>query len=241
MLESVTCTLCGEELPPADGVIFDGRQLCRSCYEDHTVICDRCGERIWTDDDCGDENHTLCHDCMDRYYDHCADCGQLVPLEDLRYLPDEDEGDNGYCESCYNRLLQEQGVRSYCYKPEPIFYGSGNRYLGVELEIDGAGESDSNARIIRGVGNQAHEHIYVKHDGSLDDGLEIVSHPMTLAYHMSEMPWKEIVNKARQLGYTSHQAGTCGLHVHVNRSSLGDTYRQQDNTIARILFLVETF
>ena len=47
--------------------------------------------------------------------------------------------------------------------------------------------------------------------------------------------------KARQLGYTSHQSGTCGLHVHVNRSSLGDTYWKQDDTIARILFLAETF
>ena len=37
----------------------------------------------------------------------------------------------------------------------------------------------------------------------------------------------------------SPQAGTCGLHVHVNRSSLGNTSEQREDTIARILFFVE--
>ncbi len=238
MLENFVCSACGEELPLAGSIVFDGRSLCWSCHDDLTCVCERCGERIWRENACGDDTITLCEDCEDRYFEHCAECGRLVAMEDLCYLPDDNDG---YCESCRNRLMQEQGVRSYCYKPEPIFYGVGTRYMGVELEIDSAGESDYNARLIRDAANQGQERIYIKHDGSLDEGLEIVTHPMTLSYHMSEMPWQAVIDKARQLGYTSHQSGTCGLHVHVNRSSLGDTYRQQDDTIARILFLVETF
>ena len=146
MSGTFTCSLCGEELPIADRIVFNGRQLCPSCYEEETVICDHCGERIWQEDNCGDENYTLCRDCEDCYYERCADCGRLVALEDLRYRNDDG---NGYCESCYNRLSQVQGVRSYCYKPEALFYGDGTRYLGVELEIDGAGESNDHARKIR--------------------------------------------------------------------------------------------
>ena len=41
------------------------------------------------------------------------------------------------------------------------------------------------------------------------------------------------------MGYTSHQAGTCGLHVHVNRNAFGETEAQQDTVIARILFFFE--
>ena len=107
--------------------------------------------------------------------------------------------------------------------------------------MDGAGECDDKANIIRDIGNREHCHIYIKHDGSLDDGLEIVTHPMTLTYHMSGMPWRDTLREAVSLGYLSHQAGTCGLHVHVNRDSLGSTRQQQEDTIARILFLVETF
>lgn len=64
---------------------------------------------------------------------------------------------------------------------------------------------------------------------------------MTLNYHTEVMPWREVLRKALELDYTSHQAGTCGLHVHVNRSSLGETSAEQEGTIARILFLVENF
>ena len=41
------------------------------------------------------------------------------------------------------------------------------------------------------------------------------------------------------MGYLSHQAGTCGLHVHVSRKAFGDSYDVQDSAIARVLFFVE--
>lgn len=47
------------------------------------------------------------------------------------------------------------------------------------------------------------------------------------------------MRKAVQMGYTSHQAGTCGLHVHVNRNAFGETEAQQDAAIARILYFFE--
>jgi len=239
MNETFICSRCGQEHPNIDRVVFDGQELCQDCYESQTCVCEHCGERIWVDDDCGDEDHTLCRDCADRYYSPCANCGRLVALADLHYLSEDDTED--YCEDCYNRIIRESGVHSYSYKPEPIFFGDGPRYLGVELEIDGGGETNQNAVKIQNVSNALSEHIYIKHDGSLDDGLEIVTHPMTLDYHRNGMPWKEVIQKALSLGYTSHQARTCGLHVHVNRSSLGSYHAEQEDTIARILFLVENF
>ena len=83
------------------------------------------------------------------------------------------------------------------------------------------------------------EHIYIKHDGSLEDGMEIVTHPMTLGYHLAEMPWGTVVAQAVHMGYTSHKACTCGLHVHVNRDAFGETQEEQEAVIARILFFVE--
>jgi hypothetical protein len=41
------------------------------------------------------------------------------------------------------------------------------------------------------------------------------------------------------MGYRSHQANTCGLHVHVNRTAFGDTEEDQDACIARILYFFE--
>ena len=41
------------------------------------------------------------------------------------------------------------------------------------------------------------------------------------------------------MGYTSHKAYTCGLHVHVNRNAFGATEALQDACIARILYFFE--
>ena len=219
MTETFICSRCGAEHPVPERIIFGGYEMCQNCYDTETCVCDRCGDRIWAEDSCGDEDHTLCRHCEDNYYDRCSDCGRLVEQDSLYFLSEDDT--DGYCNECYEHRLREGGVHGYCYKPEPIFYGDGPRYLGVELEIDRGGESHENAIQIQRVGNKDQEHIYIKHDGSLDKGLEIVTHPMTLGYHQREMPWEAVIRKALDLGYISHQAGTCGLHVHVNRSSLG--------------------
>ncbi len=41
------------------------------------------------------------------------------------------------------------------------------------------------------------------------------------------------------LGYRSHQTSTCGLHIHINRDSLGLDPDAQDEVISRILYFVE--
>jgi hypothetical protein len=62
---------------------------------------------------------------------------------------------------------------------------------------------------------------------------------MTIDYHMNAMPWSSILNQAKEMGYLSHQAGTCGLHIHVNRTAFGKTEEEQDEVIARILYFFE--
>ena len=79
----------------------------------------------------------------------------------------------------------------------------------------------------------------LQHDGSIDDGFEIVSHPMTLDYHTDIMNWKEVFDTALSLDYRSHQTSTCGLHIHVNRSAFGKDICEQEETVARIVYFVE--
>ena len=133
----------------------------------------------------------------------------------------------------------EDEIEDYSYKPTPIFYGDGKRYFGVELEVDDGGKDNDNAYRLKSIGNAQLENIYIKSDGSLDDGFEIVSHPMTLDYHTEEMNWKGIFREAVSMGYRSHQTSTCGLHVHINRNAFGDNQAEQEDVISRILFFVE--
>ena len=230
------CSHCGaligedEEFGEVNGEI-----VCNDCIERYTSTCDRCGETIWTDDSYGDEYTTLCSHCYHNHYTRCSCCDTLLHEDDCYHLDGYD-----YCSECYHdEVDKNRSIHDYSYKPEPIFYGDSKRYFGIELEIDGAGKDSDNADELLKIANADDEHIYIKSDGSLDDGMELVSHPMSLEYHR-HFCWEALMKKATSLGYRSHQTSTCGLHVHVNRDCFGNSREEQDEVISRILYFVET-
>ena len=235
MSEKFTCSICGAVLSEDESNYFDGRILCEDCLDDHTAICDCCSERIWRDNSEGDEYVLLCYRCYENHYTTCEDCGRLIHYDDANY---DDDNDLPYCNSCYAKLTNKS-IHSYNYKPAPIFYGAGPLFLGVELEIDSGGEDCDNARSVLEIANSNSERIYCKHDGSLCEGFEIVSHPMTLDYHLKEMNWLAVMGRALEMGYLSHNTSSCGLHIHVNRNAFGDNVDVQESAIGRIVFFVE--
>ncbi len=235
MKENLVCYFCGEELGGETVHSLDERIMCESCFDEQTTTCECCGEIIWQDDASGDSNITLCNHCYEHHYNICENCGRVISNDDAYY---DDDSDYPYCYTCYNKL-QEKSIKSYNYKPEPIFYGSGSLFMGVELEIDRGGEDDDNAKRLLEIANESDDRIYTKHDGSLNEGFEIVSSPMTLNYHTKAMPWKKIMKEALKMGYRSHQTNTCGLHIHVNRTAFGKTTDEQEEVIARIVHFVE--
>lgn len=239
MQETFICDSCGDERPVEAMNSFDGQTLCSNCYEETVLVCRHCGERIWRDDNAGDEDIVLCQRCYDQQYTNCTRCGCLLHSDDIYYDDDDSDGDP-YCSRCYSEH-DSGAINGYSYKPVPCFYGEGPRYYGIELEVDGGGKLSSNARQLLSIANAERELLYIKSDGSLDDGMELVTHPMSCTFHMTEMPWEEITQKCIQLGYKSHKASTCGLHIHVARAALGNTEEQQDSCISRIMFLVERF
>lgn len=236
MNEIRTCVVCGAALTDEDAKCMDNEFLCEHCYEEQTVACEHCGRRIWLDNAETDGHIYLCGRCFDDYYTSCEGCGRLIN-RDAAYYEDSD-GDYPYCRDCYHQRSR-RAIRAYNYKPDPLFYGSGDLFMGVEVEIDHGGENDENAREILDVANAKEDRIYCKHDGSLHNGFEIVSHPMDLQYHTEEMNWREVFAKARELHYTSHNAGTCGLHVHVGKSAFGKNVAERDEVIGRIVYFVE--
>lgn len=234
MEEKIYCSNCGTVIDTDDYEEFNGEILCSDCIDNFTSICDCCGERIWSENAYGDEYTSLCNHCYHTHYTRCSNCDALIHEDDVYHLDGYD-----YCHDCYDEERDKcRNIHDYGYKPEPIFYGDSNRYFGVELEIDGAGKDDDYAEELLNIANMNNNHIYIKSDGSLDDGMELVSHPMTLDYH-KDFCWEDIMYHAVRLGYRSHQTSTCGLHIHVNRDSLASYREEQDEVISRILYFVE--
>ncbi len=229
------CSECGAALTEQTSSVIDGEIYCPDCLERLTITCDCCGRRILRCDAESDGCIMLCGHCYEYSYTRCEGCGCIVSNDEANYV---DGDDYPYCDECY-RKLEEEPIKSYGYKPEPIFYGSGNLFYGVELEIDKGGERGDYAEEILNTANAHNLHLYAKHDGSIDDGFELVSHPMTLEYHTNTMNWSNVMDMALSLDYRSHQTQTCGLHIHVNRKAFGNDYDTQEDSISRIVHFVE--
>lgn len=227
----IRCIHCGETIENEDYNLLNGEPICDYCADHYCTTCDECGSLIYEDETWGDENHCLCQSCYERYYTRCEDCDDVILSNDTY----DYEGITLCCD-CYN--ARSRIIHEYSYKPTPIFYGKGKRFFGVELEIDKGGHDSDYAEEILDIANGNHQHIYIKSDGSLDDGFEIISHPMSLEFHQ-DFCWEDIMRHCVDLGYRSHQTRTCGLHIHVNRDSLGQDYDAQEQTISRILYFIE--
>lgn len=249
------CDICEEYHPTDDMCDVIGRwhetiRVCSDCIDRYSRFqtCEECGDIIDTrylpDLQYVHGVGYVCESCLQDYY-CCEDCGEWYSDSDICYDDDEDEY---LCIDCYNRRHAEEDnheLKRYSYKPTPKPRVHADHaddctdvkdlLFGVELEVD-KGPYDAVRSTISNIAD-ASEDVYMKRDGSLDTGFEIVTHPCTLAYHMNDMAWRSITEIAKSAGFKSHDARTCGLHVHVGRYQLGD-YTERENVVWRIVLLV---
>lgn len=191
----------------------------------------------------------VCYHCQNEFYTACDECGCMIHVQDAFTADD----DSVFCYECADRLgyIDRDGetfIRPYSYKPRPIFHSHLNPiklnslFMGVELEVDGADCKESCAEDLVSQLDSKGDYFYMKNDASLTNGgFEIVTHPCTLQYHKESFPWQDIIRIVKEYHFTSHDVGTCGLHVHVNRSALGDTELQRDDTAAKIVMIFDRF
>ena len=239
-----TCDDCGTKSKEGCGTV-DG-WVCNSCYNENYHTCARCNDVVPADDttwvssssgdtvrwcahcsdtfahrcgDCGQYftrsamvTDDICDRCFSDHYGTCGGCGEPVHNDDSYYDEDADED---MCRGCHEGTSrQPTGLREYGYKPTPKFHGVGPLFLGVELEMEA---KDCSIGSLREELQTDETLYYMKRDGSLSNGLEVVSHPCSLTYHREEFGWADILQKARKEGARSHDTTTCGIHVHLSR------------------------
>ena len=236
-------------------IVGTGDYVCAQCVESLYETCSDCGRLFYN----GDMMHMrdgspICNRCSrNRNLTCCDNCGNLTPRTELEPV----FANAGLC--CPECAASEahKAFHGYHYKPKPQFQHtqhdlsiSDGRYYGVELEIDWPDASPSPnyaplpecchmdmARRLQQLGRP----IYMKHDGSLsDEGVEIVTHPCSLSYHLTTNMWKEICQVCKDAGYASQNTTTCGLHVHVSREGLGENNSDRNNTAGKLMLLADS-
>lgn len=138
-------------------------------------------------------------------------------------------------------------IHNYSYKPEPEIGYKNNREsrehltFGVELECEPRNDGGNVRMDADALSDRIDElpggRTYCKSDGSLTRGVEIVSHPGTLAHHMYVMHWRQIQRTCEKAGFRSHDAANSGLHVHVGRAQLGSTDAERDDVTRKVQVL----
>jgi len=102
------------------------------------------------------------------------------------------------------------------------------RLIGVETEVECGNRVVPNDAA-RAVLDAAHPSgwqdlplssrvLFCEHDGSLDDGFELITQPMGL--DTQRELWARVLNSRAVRNLRSHDTETCGLHVHVSRAGL---------------------
>ena len=181
-----------------------------------------------------EEDHQLCPTCYDEV-STCPQCGRWIRCgcQSRRGR----DGQTYCCEDCLDASGQGGAIHRYNYVPEFKFYGDPkDAYLGVELEVDHGDDAEDLALAV-----SEDEHLYCMHDGSLDEGVEIASMPMTLDEHVSSDVWQLVRTESLARRFKSHDTRTCGLHVHVNRSFFGESSRARCAAYYKLMRLVQRF
>lgn len=205
----------------------------RKCYE--------CSEYV--------ENVTListlhghiCRGCIP-HYDNCSDCGNFIKKSNMAISTLD--GDNSYtCVSCLE--IVKKLIHDHSYRPNFLhqkMVWENTRYLGIELEIEVPGKDVQRLKmadmikvwltqqqkvrdfkskeglIIRG--KTLDKLVYMKYDGSLTNGIEIVFHPFTLKSFHKNFPLKEFMNFLKSNDVIIRE--NCGMHIHVSKDRLSD-------------------
>lgn len=230
----------------------DEKLVCQSCICDtrRYFQCESCGEyytyRYYAGRIANSyPSECICDCCSEEYYT-CYDCGNLVPFEDAYY---DEHSDGYYCGACWaeHEEDEERCIHDYSYKPDPHFfytdeegrprstysYTGTQLTFGLELEVD---KGSGRAGCAEAVYDTYDDLVYMKSDSSVD--FEIVTHPCTLDYHCRHFGWSGLCCIPPRYGYKSHDAHTCGLHIHVGRAQLGRNYAEQEDTTAKIILLM---
>lgn len=181
---------------------------CDSCVENFAYWCDRCQEY--------DTNHTTRINDIGEYYCESCTCDWAIYCEDC------DEYNSDDCRRCSSRVIHD-----YSYKPDPIFHSTGTEdnprlFFGIEVEMETPnGDYDTRTECAEYAHRvEDYNLAYLKGDGSLNCGFELVTHPMTYDFyrHGAEELWKTIEVLRSDFAMKSWSTGTCGLHIHISRS-----------------------
>ena len=184
---------------------------CESCRSAHCTLCDGCNifVRLSESYDIDNGDRSVCDGCWDSYYYYCDNC----------------ETGHSHDYTCQDDSV----IKQYDWEPDSFAIHTRQKLgteptYGFELEID---DGSNHTELAEELDFKYEGFLYYKYDGSLNNGFEIISHPFTYSYYKDKIIGNNYLDtmfsKCKYYGFTSYNAGTCGIHVHIGMKHFTDT------------------
>jgi len=233
--EGIECAVCDTAIEPDDVFHTDSDQVvCSDCVRQ----CERCNETGTSEDDYSevDGRRIWCDHCASNYANYCASCEQYSS-GGTTYIADRgdywcewctqdnssycDDCDNYYAEGCMDCSQEPETIHDYSYRPDLIFHTTDKDerlFFGMEIELECRNGRYDPAEYAGRL--EEYDLAYLKSDGSLNDGFEIVTHPMTHDFFKNEATefWDTLAVLRDRYRVVTWGARTTGIHIHISRT-----------------------
>lgn len=242
----VQCDCCGNSIDKFNDKIVnvDGKQLCEHCLNEKYALCVFDGKYHLKSDLIQLDNgkYALEELAIENGYKRCDLCGKWQ--KNLTNIDGE-----LMCDNCLEHKVGDviSGYHSFrSWQEHRTATGDvlENNLIGFELEVEVPSDAKVTREVAAYVTKKKGDGLFViERDGSLSNGFEIISHPMTMDYvrKIAIDKLEDACNYLVGRGVKSHNTSTCGLHFHVNRGDLSTPNRSSDEVIDNILLIMETF
>ena len=231
--EYFICDSCGD-IHHVDSArdAYDDQVICEDCCDDQYVWSEAMNTYIYCDDafyykDDQEYYDSPVHYEMKSSYGWQSDVSgnwwsdneERLETEDGYSYAEGEQDDLYWCdtdEGWYysERSMPEGLIRGYHKRPTLKFFGEGPKFLGLELECDDPC-ADGDESDVRYIFDGHMDRFYFNSDGSLDNGFEAITHPMS-PKEMLAMNWEEITHRMQQRNYYN-DGDTAGIHIHISR------------------------
>lgn len=226
--EEKICTLCTKKINDGGGKVA----LYNGVFNELVYICDDCISNLVKCKNCG------------TYYSKDAASNHVI---------NQLNGSDTLCTNCFGDNYDDgfdgrcaiDGYHNYrrCFEPKKVDDENPKYYIGFENETE---EKDNNisryfvAEKLRSM--DINKDLLFANDNSLDEGIEIISNPITLNYLIKNKDvFKNIFDKAIMLGMRSDETQNCGLHFHISKTAFGNDEKTQNNNINKLILFTLTY
>lgn len=187
----------------------------------------------------------FCQECREHYY-YFSECGHIVPIDSVT----EEEKARSKCKCCIEREKKQKALHSYGHKPIPVFKNAENEnktkvyHMGIELETELKSGTGNNTYDLAYEGTKnAEDFVYAKTDGSLSNGVEFVTHPISFKAWIDtylDRLNNDVLTPIKENIGVQENPSSAGIHIHLSRDSLGRNAQERNEVITRICYLLST-